>query len=241
MCWSTNWSIWWSSLTRRGSGTLSGSIRLQRRRRAISRGILPGKAEQVRRSRMSTEAESRRSADMATGKRRLAVVLARHDAVTGAPPGVDPAAFATACLADTYEVVSGLTEVEAGIAGPATIGDLLWPGDHSWPADITVPNLAAAVAGDFDELVVVPADTPDLPALVLAKVFKALQRADIVLAPERTGGGYVAIGLALPMAGWIPADTLELDGGSTTALQAAAPRRNRWALAPEWHRLRTPA
>ena len=54
-------------------------------------------------------------------------------------------------------------------------------------ADITVPELAAQVSGEMDELVVVPADVPDLPALVLAKVFKALQRADIVLAPERTG------------------------------------------------------
>jgi hypothetical protein len=189
---------------------------------------------------MSTEAESRRSADMATGKRRLAVVLARHDAVTGAPPGIDPAAFATACLADTYEVVSGLTEVEAGIAGPDTIGDLLWPGDHSWPADITVPDLAAAVSGDIDELVVVPADTPDLPALVLAKVFKALQRADVVIAPEHAGDGYVAIGLALPMAGWIPASALDLDSASVSQLQAAAPRRSLLALAPAWHRVRTP-
>src|SRR5919112_6711390 len=100
---------------------------------------------------MSTEAESRRSADMATGKRRLAVVLARHDAVTGAPPGIDPTAFATACLADTYEVVSGLTEVESGIAGPATISDLMWPGDRLWPADLTVPDLAAQVSSEMDE------------------------------------------------------------------------------------------
>jgi Uncharacterized protein conserved in bacteria (DUF2064) len=189
---------------------------------------------------MSTEAKSPRSRRTAVGKRRLAVVLSRYDAAAGAPPGIDPHQFAAACLADTYEVVAELTEVESGIAGPAWVGDLLWPGDRSWPADITVPDLAAQVSSQMDELVVVPADVPDLPALVLAKVFKALQRADIVLAPERTGG-CVAIGLALPMAGWIPADILDLDGRSTTALEAAAPRRNRWALAPEWHRLRTPA
>ena len=190
---------------------------------------------------MSTEAESSHSPRTAVGRRRLAVVLARYDATAGAPPGIDPHEFAAACLADTYEVVAELAEVESGIAGPASIGDLLWPGDRSWPPDITVPDLAAQVSEEMDELVVVPADVPDLPALVLAKVFKALQRADIVLAPQRTGGGYVAIGLALPMAGWIPADILDLDGRSTNPLQAAAPRRNRWALAPEWHRLRTPA
>jgi Uncharacterized protein conserved in bacteria (DUF2064) len=189
---------------------------------------------------MSTDAESRRSPAAAVRKRRLAVVLARHDAVGGAPPGIDPAAFAAACLADTYDVVSGLTEVESGIAGPATIGDLLWPGDRWWPADITVRDLAAEVSGDIDQLVVVPADTPDLPALVLAKVFKALQRADIVIAPEHAGGGWVAIGLVLPVAGWIPASTLDLDSMAATQLQEAAPRRNRWAVAPEWHRIRTP-
>ena len=190
---------------------------------------------------MSTEAESPETRKAVVGKRRLAVVLARHDAAAGAPPGIDPGAFAAVCLADTYEVVAGMTEVESGIAGPASISDLLWPGDRLWPADLTVPDLAAQVSSEMDELVVVPGDTPDLPALVLAKVFKALQRADIVLALERTGGGCVAIGLALPMAGWIPAGILDLDGMSTTQLQAAAPRRNRWALAPEWHRLRTPA
>ena len=116
-------------------------------------------------------------------------MLARHDAIGGAPPGIDPAAFATACLADTYVAQSGLTEVESGIAGPATISDLLWPEYYLWPVDITVPNLAAAVSGEIDELVVVPADTPDLPAMVLAKVFKALQRADIVIAPEHAGAG----------------------------------------------------
>jgi len=168
------------------------------------------------------------------------VVLARHDAVEGAPPGIDAAAFAAACLADTYEVVSGLADVESGIAGPPTTSELLWPGDRFWPADMTVPDLAATVLGDADELVVVPADTPDLPALVLAKVFKALQRADIVIAPDRAGRGYVAIGLVLPIAGWIPANALDLDGLTTTQIQAAAPRRSRWALAPEWHRIRTP-
>jgi hypothetical protein len=189
---------------------------------------------------MSTEAESRRSPAAAVGKRRLAAVLARHDAVQGAPPGIDPAAFAAACLADTYEVVSGLTDVEAGIVGPATINDLLWPGDRWWPADITVRDLAVDLSGEIDELVVVPADTPDLPALVLAKVFKALQRAEIVIAPEHAGDGCVAIGLVLPIAGWIPASTLDLDSMSVTQLQDAAPRRSRWALAPEWHRIRTP-
>src|SRR5215203_2476183 len=107
-----------------------------------------------------------------TGTRRLALVLARHHAATGAPPGIDPGAFAAACLTDSYEVVAGLTDVQSGIASPAKAGELLWPTDRLWPAYIALPDLAAEVSGEIDELVVVPADVPDLPALVLAKVFE---------------------------------------------------------------------
>jgi Guanylyl transferase CofC like len=171
--------------------------------------------------------------------RRLAVILARHHAGEGAPPGIDPGAFAAACLADSYEVVAGLTDVQSGIAGPAEAGELLWPTDRLWPASITLPDLAAEVSGEIDELVVVPADVPDLPALVLAKVFRALQRADIVIAPERGDSGCVALGVSVPIATWIPSQ-LDLDSNPITELQAAAPRRNRFAVAPEWHRLRTP-
>ena len=52
-------------------------------------------------------------------RRRVAVVLARYDASRAAPEGVDPAAFAAACLLDSYEVVADLIGVESGIAGPS--------------------------------------------------------------------------------------------------------------------------
>jgi hypothetical protein len=174
----------------------------------------------------------------ARADRRLAVVLARHDARLGAPPGIDPATFAAACLADSYEVVAGLTDVQSGIAGPAEIRDLLWPGDRWWPANLGVSDLAMDVAGDIDKLVVIPADVPDLPALVLAKVFRALQRTDLVIAPERRSSGCVAIGVSIPLAAWIPAD-LDLDSNPIARLQEAAPRRNRYTMAPAWHRMRT--
>jgi hypothetical protein len=189
---------------------------------------------------MSTEVDSAESeAARAPDKRRLAVVLARHGAASGAPPGIDPAAFAAACLADSYEVVAGLTDVQSGIAGPPKARELLWPGDRWWPAEIVVSDLATEVSREVDELVVIPADVPDLPALVLAKVFRALQRADIVIAPERGDSGCVAIGVSVPMAAWIPSE-LDLDSNPLERLQAAAPRRNRCAVAPDWHRLRTP-
>jgi hypothetical protein len=126
------------------------------------------------------------------GTRRLAVVLARYGAAPGAPPGIDPGAFATACLADSYEVAAELTDVEAGIAGPPNVAELLWPGDGWWPGEISLPALAGQLTEDADELVLLAADVPDLPGLVLAKIFKALRHADVVVAPERRGDGCVA-------------------------------------------------
>ena len=141
------------------------------------------------------------SARQAGGTRRLAVVLARYSAALGTPPGIDPGAFAAACLADTYEVAAELTDVDAGIVGPPAAAELLWPGDGWWPDDISLPALAGQLAEDADELVLIAADVPDLPGLVLAKIFKALRHADVVVAPERRGEGCVAVGLKLPMAG----------------------------------------
>jgi len=173
-------------------------------------------------------------------RRRVAVVLARYDAARAAPEGVDPSAFAEACLLDSYEVVADLIEVRSGIAGPAAVAEMLWPEALHLPPDITVPALARRLSGEADELVVVPADVPDLPGLVLAKLFKVLHRTDIGIAPERTGSGCVAIGVSLPLADWIPDDAFDLDDNPLTRLSATAPRRSRWTLTPSWHRLRTP-
>jgi hypothetical protein len=174
-------------------------------------------------------------------RRRVAVVLARYDASRAAPTGIDPAAFAGACLLDSYEVLSDLFGVTSGIAGPASVGEMLWPGALHLPADITVPTVAHQLTGEADELVVVPADVPDFPGLVLAKLFKVLHRTDIAIAPERGGDGCAAIGVSLPLAGWIPDDAFDLDHNPVELLSTTAPRRSRYTIAPAWHRLRTPA
>jgi hypothetical protein len=173
-------------------------------------------------------------------RRRAAVVLARYDASRAAPPGVDSSAFAAACLLDSYEVVADLIGVTSGIAGPASVAEMLWPGALHLPADITVPTMARQLSEVADELVVLPADLPDLPGLVLAKLFKVLHRTDIAIAPERGRDGCAAIGLSLPVADWVPDDAFDLDDNPFERLSAAAPRRSRCTLAPAWHRLRTP-
>jgi hypothetical protein len=172
-------------------------------------------------------------------RRRVAVVLARYDASRAAPEGIDPAAFAAACLLDSYEVVADLIGVESGIAGPTSVAEMLWPGALHLPADITVPVMARQLSDVADELVVIPADLPDLPGLVLAKLFKVLHRTDIAIAPEQDGEGCAAIGVSLPLADWIPDDAFDLDHNPFERLSAIAPRRSRCAFAPAWHRLRT--
>ena len=175
-----------------------------------------------------------------TARRRVAIVLARYDASSAAPVGIDPAAFAGACLLDSYEVVADLIGVTSGIAGPPSVAEMLWPRALHLATDVTVPVMARQLSGEADELVVLPADVPDLPGLVLAKLFKVLHRTDIAIAPERSGNGCVAIGVSLPLADWIAEDPFDLDHNPYTRLSAIAPRRSRCTLTPAWHRLRTP-
>ena len=77
-------------------------------------------------------------------RRRVAVVLARYDASAAAPADIDRDAFAAACLLDTYEVLADLIGVRSGIAGPAAVAEMLWPGALHLPPDLTVPALGAS-------------------------------------------------------------------------------------------------
>ncbi|MGI8457501.1 MAG: hypothetical protein ACR2LI_05260 [Propionibacteriaceae bacterium] len=182
------------------------------------------------------------------GPGRVALVLARHAAV--GPPGIDPLAFADAALADTYEVLSELVDVTAGIVGgaPDAVADLLWPSDLGFPelGPAAVVHRLAKGSGPggadnaVGQCVLVAADVPDLPGLVLAKVFRALGRADVVLAPARgEPGRLVALGVRVPWPAWVP-DDLDLDDVDPEALVALAPRRTAIAVGPDWHRLTSP-
>lgn len=171
---------------------------------------------------------------------RLVLVVARHGATAAAPPGVDADAFAAACLADTYEVAADLAGVGAGICGAAG-AELLWPGDVRLPDVATLASLAHALSrlepqvGSIREVVLLPADLPDLPGLVLAKVFRALLRHPMVVAPERDGAGCAALGLVLPLAEGLGGLPLDLDRRPRPAAQ-----RVFVGAAPAWPRLRSP-
>lgn len=176
----------------------------------------------------------------ASERRRLVLVLARYDASGSAPPGVDPARFARACLADTYEVAADLVDARAGLVGPSELDELLWPGSVRLE-DEGLPALLARCAELADEVVLLPADAPDLPGLVVAKQLKVLHRTDVAVAPERGGPGCVALGLRLPVAGWVPVDRLDLDVDPRPLLGEATPSPDLVGSTPDWHRLRGPA
>lgn len=181
------------------------------------------------------------TADTETGeRRRLVLVVARYDAAGAAPPGVDPGAFAAACLADTYEVASELVGTRSGLVGPAGLDELLWPGSVRFD-DQGLGPLLDACAALADEVVLVPADAPDLPGLALAKQLKVLHRADVAVAPEWDGPGCVALGFRLPVAGWVPLADLDLDVDPRSRLAAVAPDPELVVTTPKWHRLRGPA
>ena len=170
-------------------------------------------------------------------RRRLVLVVARHDASSAAPPGVDPAAFAQACLADTYEVAADLVDARSGVVGPPALDELLYVGGVRLD-DVGLPGLLEACALLADEVVLLPADVPDLPGLVVAKQLKVLHRTDVAVAPERDGPGCVALGFRLPAASWLPLERLDLDVDPTAVLRAAAPAPDLVGRTPDWHRLR---
>lgn len=167
---------------------------------------------------------------------RLAVVLAEVEAVP--PPGVPAGLFADACRADTYEVLAGLEGILSGIAGGPAYEELLWPDSVLVPAS-TVRGVVEWAVGQFTTVVVVPADVPDLPQLVIAKVFKSLIRARVSVAPERGGGGSLAIGIRLPWPEWLPPDLTFADDPYAD-LAARVPDRRWLTRGPDWHRLSSP-
>jgi hypothetical protein len=184
------------------------------------------------------------------GTRRFAAVLARAGSAD-APPGVDPAALRLALLEDTYEVVAGLERVTALLAvardAPSRSEDVTWPG---------TPVVRVEPGGDHEqvlavldqcgrlgatEAVVASADVPDLPPLLLGKLYRALGSAQVAVCPAE-GGGLVALASHLPVPEWLGAAETGLDtSDAVPRLRAAAPTRRALSVGPGWHRLRGPA
>ncbi|HEV7209614.1 MAG TPA: hypothetical protein VGN54_12875 [Mycobacteriales bacterium] len=177
------------------------------------------------------------------------------------PEGVDPLAWADALAEDTYELVSALAGLEAALVCPASergrAEALVWPGTPIFqlPADRSAESGRASATQGLDLLlgagadvaVVISDDVPDLPGLLLGKVFSALAGCPVAASPStqplhldgRPAGGLVALGARAPRAGWLPDLSLD-DALAVEVLHRAAPVRE-LTMTPGWARLRSTA
>jgi hypothetical protein len=168
----------------------------------------------------------------------------RHSAA--APAGVDPTALALAMFEDLYDALSGLELMEAcALVAPglrADVEPLLWPGaqvHEAAPPDAGTA-LATLAAGRAGAALVVAADAPDLPPLLIGKAMRALGRAEAAYCESATGG-LVFLAARCPVPSWVVAARPDLDDAhSVQRLRATAPRRTAVAATPGWHRLRRP-
>jgi glycosyltransferase A (GT-A) superfamily protein (DUF2064 family) len=171
---------------------------------------------------------------------RFVAVLAGSEVAT--PPGADPAEFRLAVLEDTYEVVAGLEFVTPVLAltGPDTEAEAItWPGTEIVRTTGLRPLLDTLADLGADQAAVVAHDAPDLPSLLLGKLFRSLGGGEVAICPAK-GGGLVALAARLPAPSWL--EGVDLDtADAPRRLRAAAARAGAVRSGPGWHRLRTPA
>jgi glycosyltransferase A (GT-A) superfamily protein (DUF2064 family) len=160
-------------------------------------------------------------------------------------PHVPAARLEAALLADAVDAAESLAA--AGIAvlcapqhvdavtAASAIDTTVWTSERP-----TVLEAAerAGVAG-ARQVAVLASDTPQLPGLLLGKLFRALARSDIAICPDPRGLAS-AIGLRLPAAEWL--GDIDLDWTDVAdRVIAEAPRRSLVRLTPGWPRLRSAA
>jgi hypothetical protein len=173
-----------------------------------------------------------------SGRRVVVLVVPQP---SWAPPGRAPDEWRLAMAEDTYEVLAGLDLVEAAVAvvggddaAVEGVAGVTWPGTPVFAVGRAFD--AVDRVGEADSVVLVAHDAPDLPGLLVGKLFRALGPADAAVCPA-SDGSLVAIGFKVPVADWLR----DLAPGPDTTLaelDAAKPRRLAVGLGPGWHRLR---
>ena len=134
------------------------------------------------------------------------------------PPGVDRAAYNDALLADSYDLLDDLSGVTATVAAE---GATLRAALEALPAGATI---GAVIAGD----------APDLPGLLVGKLFGACEDRLAGVLPSGDGR-LVGFAVRLPVPAWV---TFGIDDG-LDAVHAAAPR-GAVTVGPGWRRLARP-
>ncbi len=200
----------------------------------------------------------------------MAAVLVTPAVRCAAPSGVAPEEFGLALVEDSCDLVAELELVAPAVAvshdaehelGGRAVAEFVWPGTallRLAPADdvglgLVGQTLRSLAALGAKQAVVLAADAPDLPVLLIGKLFRALggatRRGDVAVCPAE-GGGLVALAAWLPLADWVLGIVaaqhlrdrqVELDlPDATDRLRRLAPRRSALQVVPGWHRLRSP-
>lgn len=191
------------------------------------------------------------------GDRCAAVLPYDPSGPSAAPPGVDDTEFRLAMLEDVYEVAAGLEFVTAALVTgpdvPADAESITWPGTPIVRDPAPAAAFAALHALGAREAALIVPDAPDLPPLLLGKLFRALGSAPAAACQAADGNGLVALAARLPLPAWLAAALDDpgtaLDGSGTVLddpdalarVRAAAPRPGLVPQGPGWHRIRTPA
>lgn len=147
-----------------------------------------------------------------------------------------------AMLEDVVDLVAEMQHVEGALVavGPAVEAAraVAWPGMPVLVAtDATVESgLAALAEGGADEGALVSADVPELPALLIGKLFSALTSAEVAACPADSGA-LVSLASRLPAPVWLTELGLSLDApDALDRLRAAAPQRA-LHVGSGWHRV----
>ncbi|GIF72838.1 hypothetical protein [Asanoa siamensis] len=175
-------------------------------------------------------------------RRVIAVLLTP---VTWSPPGIEVGKWRHALAEDVVDLLATLNEVDPAIA--ATPADLplaeavAWPSMQIYEVRTTTVNatLAAAAADGYDQAAVIAADAPDLPGLILGKLFRPLTTKTLAVAPAE-GPGLLGVASRLPAPDWLPEIDLDADVAATS-IRPHSPNPAEVATAPAWRRLRGPS
>jgi len=148
-----------------------------------------------------------------------------------------------AMLEDVVDLVAEMQHVDGVLVAVDPAQDaaraVAWPGMPVLvAADATAAaGLAALAAAGADEGALVSADVPELPALLIGKLFSALTSAEVAVCPADSGA-LVALASRLPAPQWLTELGLSLDApDALDRLRGAAPRRA-LHVGSGWHRVR---
>jgi hypothetical protein len=172
--------------------------------------------------------------------RRIAIAMLGPPRFT--PADLDPHSWRLALADDVLDVLATLAEVAAAVAVAVDEAPLArevgWPGLHAYAVPVLdVPSvLAAAHADGYDQAVLLAADAPDLPGLVIAKLLRPLSTRPVAAAPDLSAPvGLLGLAATLPAPSWLPATGL--DELTPQSLRRLSPQVTDVAPAAGWHRL----